>query len=201
MGGRFSVWLVTCVLALAAAGCKKKSETSGGTGAPATSTAAGAAAAVPAPGGPGAAPTTVQGTAVTPATTETKPPLEELDVESKDILSREPVTQAAQVQHILIGWADIASDRSDRRALERTKAEADHLAAELLAKVKNGMNMEALMQEYSEDPGSARSGEPYAVRPDGQFVPEFEALSLRLNVGEAGICRTRFGYHIIKRIQ
>jgi parvulin-like peptidyl-prolyl isomerase len=138
---------------------------------------------------------------VTPATTETKPPLEELAVESKDILSREPVTQAAQVQHILIGWADIASDRSDRRAIERTKAEADHLAAELLEKVKNGMNMEALMQEYSEDPGSARSGEPYAVRPDGQFVPEFEALSLRLNVGEAGICRTRFGFHIIKRIQ
>jgi len=201
MGGRISVWATVAVLALAAVACKKKSETSGGTGAPATSTASGATAVVPAPGGPDVAPTTVPGTAGATATAQTKPPLQEMEVESKDILAREPVTQAAQVQHILIGWADIASDRSDRRALERTKAEADHLAAELLEKVRNGMNMEALMQEYSEDPGSARSGEPYAVRPDGQFVPEFEALSLRLKVGEAGICRTRFGYHIIKRIQ
>ncbi|MBN1771879.1 MAG: peptidylprolyl isomerase [Deltaproteobacteria bacterium] len=201
MGGRISVWLVVCVLALAATGCKKKSETTESGGTPATAGSAGGATEVPAPGGSSTTPTAVQGTPVTPATTETKPPLEELDVESKDILSREPVTAAAQVQHILVGWADIAGPRSDRRAFDRTKAEADHLAAELLGKVKNGMNMEALMQEHSEDPGSAQTGEPYPVRPESDFVPEFEALSLRLNVGEAGICRTQFGYHIIKRIQ
>lgn len=198
MGGRTAVWLVVCVLvATAMAGCKQKSESTGGEPArsadpPATTVAAPT---------PGTTPTTVPGTPVTPATTEPATPQVELEVESKDILSREPVTAAAQVQHILIGWADIAGPRSDRRAFDRTKADADKLALELLGKVKGGMNMEALMQEYSEDPGSAQSGEPYPVRPESDFVPEFEALGLRLNVGEAGICRTQFGYHIMKRIQ
>ena len=72
---------------------------------------------------------------------------------------------------------------------------------QLLEKVRNGMDMAALMYDYSEDPGTAKSGDPYAVRVDGDFVAEFEALSLRLNVGEAGICQTVFGYHIIKRVQ
>jgi len=188
------------VLVLAMAGCKKKSEPAGGnepdkTVEPSTATT------VPAPGTTSNTSTAVQGTPVTPATTEPAAPEVELEVESKDLLSREPVNSAAQVQHILIGWADIAGDRSDRRAFDRTKAEADKLALEILGKVKSGMNMEALMQEYSEDPGSAQSGDPYAVRPDSDFVPEFEALALRLNVGESGICRTQFGYHIMKRIQ
>lgn len=198
MGGRTAVWLTVCVLAVATAGCKKKSEAAGSSSTPATSSASSGATEVPAPG---TTPTTVQGTPVTATTTEPAAPPEDLEVESKDLLSREPVTAAAQVQHILIGWADIAGPRSDRRAFDRTKAEADRLALDLLGKVKGGMNMEALMSEFSEDPGSARTGEPYPVRPESDFVPEFEALSLRLNVGEAGICRTQFGYHIIKRIQ
>ena len=57
------------------------------------------------------------------------------------------------------------------------------------------------MAEYSEDPGSAQSGESYTVHPNSDFVPQFEALSLRLQVGEAGICRTRFGFHVIQRIR
>jgi hypothetical protein len=201
MGGRTAVGLVVCVLvaATATAGCKKKSESAGGSE-PARSADPPAATTVAAPT-PGTTTTTVPGTPVTPATTDPATPQVELEVESKDILSREPVTAAAQVQHILIGWADIAGPRSDRRAFDRTKPDADRLALELLGKVKSGMNMEALMQEYSEDPGSAQSGDPYPVRPESDFVPEFEALGLRLNVGEAGICRTQFGYHIMKRVQ
>jgi hypothetical protein len=199
MSGRFLVLAVVCVAAFATAACKKKTtETSATEPAKTATVDSPKATEVPPPST--TAGTQVQGTPVPPAT-NTVTPAEPLEVETKDILSREPVTQAAQVQHILIGWADIAGPRTDRRALDRTKDDADKLALDLLKKVRDGMNMEALMAEYSEDPGSAQSGEPYPVRPDSDFVPEFEALGLRLNVGEAGICRTQFGYHIMKRIQ
>jgi hypothetical protein len=194
MSGRFAGLVAVCVLVLVVVGCKKKEQEAGGNE-PAKTTAA---AETPRP-----VDTTAAATATTTPAAATETPAEPaaaLEVESKDILSREPVTQAAQVQHVLVGWAELSQAR-DPRAMERTKEEADRLALKILEKVRGGMNMSALMSEYSEDPGSAQSGEPYAVRPDSDFVPEFEALALRLNVGEAGICRTQFGYHIMKRVQ
>jgi len=190
MGGRFAVFVSACVLALAAGGCKKKAQNFGGnesakttTESPKSDLAAPALTVMPMP---------EQGTPVQLAAP--------LKVESKDIFSREPVTQAAQVLQVLVGWAELSQAR-DPRARKRTKEDADRLALEMLEKVRNGMDMAALMAEYSEDPGSAQSGKPYAVRPDSDFVPEFEALALRLNVGEAGICRTMFGYHVVKRVR
>jgi len=201
MSSRFAV-VVVCMLVFAAFGCKKKDGESVSTGVEPASTAqepAQKAGDLPPP----STSTATSAPAPAPAAANTPPaaPAEPLEVESTDIMSREPVTQAAQVRHILIGWADIAGPRSDRRAYDRTKEEADRLALDLLRRVRNGENMEAMMSEYSEDPGSAATGEPYPVRPESDFVAEFEALGLRLNVGEAGICRTQFGYHIMKRVQ
>jgi hypothetical protein len=205
MSSRFAV-VVVCVLVFAAFGCKKKDGESVSGGTESTSAAqepAQKAENLPPPSTSTAtsAPTPAPTPAPTATTTPPAEPAEPLQVESTDIMSREPVTQAAQVRHILIGWADIAGPRSDRRAYDRTREEADRLALDLLRRVRNGENMEAMMSEYSEDPGSAQTGEPYPVRPQSDFVPEFEALALRLNVGEAGICKTQFGYHIMKRIQ
>ena len=38
-------------------------------------------------------------------------------------------------------------------------------------------------------------------RTDVTLVIEFRQLSLRLNVGEIGVCQSDFGFHIIKRYQ
>jgi hypothetical protein len=196
MSSRFAVMVAVCALASMTAGCKKKGQENGGNSSAATG---GTTAASEAPKAADTPATTASAPAT--ATPETPAaPAAPLEVESKDILSREPVTQAAQVQHVLVGWSDLSQAR-DPRAMERTKEDADKLALLILDKVRGGMNMEALMSQYSEDPGSSQSGDPYAVRPDSDFVPEFEALALRLNVGEAGICRTQFGYHIMKRVQ
>src|SRR5438445_3969685 len=93
-------------------------------------------------------------------------------VTSTDILSREPLTNSAQVKHILIGW-----DASESHS-KRTKSEAEAQIKALLAQLTGGADFDALMKQFSEDPGSASSGRPYRVSPDAQLVIEFKQLGL-----------------------
>jgi foldase protein PrsA len=123
---------------------------------------------------------------------------------SADILSREPVTNIAQVKHVLIGWAALASayhGDMDPRAGKRNQTDAQKLAREVLARLQKGEKIEPIMLEISEDPGSAQTGDGYEVTPEARLVPEFIQLGLRLNVGEAGIVQTVYGYHVIQRVE
>lgn len=123
-------------------------------------------------------------------------------VVSWDILEREPVANNAEVKHILISWKELSgnfSGQGDPRGAGRTREEAEKEVRAVLALARDGGEFEELMGTYSEDQGSARSGESYKVSPDAGLVIEFKQLGLRLNVGEVGVCQSDFGYHIIKR--
>lgn len=120
--------------------------------------------------------------------------------QSYDILCREPLVNHASVKHILIGW-DALAKPDQPRPVSRSYEEAQALARELLGKLKAGEAIEPLMAEYSEDPGSAQSGIAYDVSPSAALVGPFKALSLRLNVGEAGIVKSDFGLHVIQRVK
>jgi peptidyl-prolyl cis-trans isomerase D len=74
------------------------------------------------------------------------------------------------------------------------------LLAAVLAKVKKGADITKLMNERSEDPSSAISGQSYLATPDSGLVKPFLNLSLRLKVGETGVVKTQFGFHIIQRV-
>jgi peptidyl-prolyl cis-trans isomerase D len=105
------------------------------------------------------------------------------DERSNEIMLRDARTNRASVKHILV-----ASDKKD-------------LALQLLERVRAGEAIEPLMAEHSQDPGSAQSGESYEVKPDAELVFEFKRLGLRLDVGEAGLVRSQFGWHVMKRIE
>ena len=60
--------------------------------------------------------------------------------------------------------------------------------------------MAALMKEFSEDPGSKDNARAYPVSPDAPFVEPFKHMSLRLKDGEAGLVKSPFGWHVIKRV-
>src|SRR5512140_1205241 len=129
------------------------------------------------------------------------PPAEVKDSDSKDILARTETAPAVSVKHVLLGWKDLAGRGApDPRAAKRTNAEAAALAQDIAAKLKaNPDSIDALVKEHSEDPGSL-SGEPYDVKADTPFVPEFKNLALRLKEKEVGIVKTQFGYHVIERV-
>lgn len=130
------------------------------------------------------------------------PPLDPL--ESADILARAPGTETVHVQHVLIGWKDTPVAKSGRpgdpRAKDRTKEEADKIAQDVLERVRKGEDMTKLMKELSEDPGSKDNGRTYPVSPDAPFVEPFKNMALRLADGEAGLVKSPFGWHVIKRV-
>ncbi len=119
---------------------------------------------------------------------------------SSDILAREAVTNSAEVKHILIGWNGL-EEAHDQRAAKRTKAQAEDQVRQLLEQLKGGAAFEALMKQWSEDPGSAGTGRSYTVSPNAQLVIEFKQLGLRLKVGEVGVVQSDYGFHIMKRVE
>lgn len=126
--------------------------------------------------------------------------------QSEDILARTTATDHAVVRHVLISSsanAAIYAGRGgqDARGAARSDNEARTLAAEILKKANDGEDFVALMREYSEDPGSARTGREYTATPNASLVEPFKALSLRLQPNETGVVETDFGYHIIQRTQ
>lgn len=128
-----------------------------------------------------------------------EPVAQSSDVIPAEILGREPLSNTAQVKHILIGWKE--TETHDPRAAKRTKKDAEDQVRAVLTQIKGGADFDAMMKEWSEDPGSAGNGRAYAVAPDAQLVIEFKQLGLRLKVGEVGVVQSDYGFHIMKRVE
>jgi parvulin-like peptidyl-prolyl isomerase len=103
-----------------------------------------------------------------------------------------------RASHILISYA--GAPRTDA---VRTKAEAESLAEEVLAKVRAGGDFEDLARRYSDCPtAKAENSGDLGFFAKGTMVKPFEDAAFALKVGEvSGIVETDFGYHIIKRTQ
>ncbi len=74
------------------------------------------------------------------------------------------------------------------------------LADELLERAKNGEDFDALVKEFSQDPGSESNPDGY-VFTDGEMVKPFEEKVKELKPGEFGICESDYGYHVILRVE
>ena len=129
-------------------------------------------------------------------------PIEVKDIDSKDILARTETTPEVYVKHVLLAWNGMTPPRGrlDPRAIKRSNAETAKLAQDIVAKLKeNPDSIDQQMKHNSEDTG-AFTGDPYLIKADTPFVPEFKNLSLRLKEKEVGIVKTAFGYHVVLRV-
>jgi parvulin-like peptidyl-prolyl isomerase len=108
-----------------------------------------------------------------------------------------------QILHVVISWKDSPAahaGRGDARAMERSKADADKLAKQILGKARARGDMAKLMKQYSEDPGSKDTAKPYEVTADAPMVEPFKNMALRLKLNEVGLVKSPFGWHIMKRV-
>ncbi len=86
--------------------------------------------------------------------------------------------------------------------IKRTREEALKRATECLLKVRRGDNWDALVKEYSDEPGSGERGGDIGVFPRGQMVKSFSDAAFSLRVGQISeVVETPYGFHIIQRTQ
>ncbi len=68
--------------------------------------------------------------------------------------------------------------------------------------VNNGEDFATLAKQYSQDPGSGRSGGDLGWAKRGTFVTEFEATAYKLKENEISeVIKTEFGYHILQLLE
>ncbi|MBQ4111127.1 MAG: peptidylprolyl isomerase [Clostridia bacterium] len=101
-------------------------------------------------------------------------------------------------KHILISTVD---QETQAPLAEDQVAEKKKTAEDLLAQIKGGADFDALMNQYTEDPGTESYPNGY-VFTTGEMVPEFEEATKNLTVGQVSdLVETSYGYHIIKRVE
>jgi len=126
------------------------------------------------------------------------------DVVSHSVMDREVASPRVGVQHILIAWkelVDIYGSRMDQRAAQRSFGEARSEIRSILKELRaNNLDWKRLLRQHSEDPVAAR-GKIYEVFPKAKLTRPFRMLSLRLHLNEVAVVNTKFGFHIIRRME
>lgn len=101
-----------------------------------------------------------------------------------------------KASHILIPMSGQLPDGSSIK----DSIEAFKKAQELFTQVKGGGNIAELAGKFSTDQGSARNGGDLGWSDPRKFVPEFANFCRTASVGQVGLVKTQFGYHIIKMV-
>jgi len=106
-----------------------------------------------------------------------------------------------EVQHVLIAFQETLPGKT----MKRTQEEAEKLAADVYVRARNGEDFTSLVQRYTNDspPGV------YPMTNSGtrrNMVQSFGDVAWRLPVGGIGVApydpaKSRFGWHIIKRLK
>jgi len=107
-------------------------------------------------------------------------------------------TEKRTVKHVLVLTQDDTGNPLEGDKLK----EKEKLANDILSRAKAGEDFDALVKQYSEDPGSIDKNGQYSFE-KGRMVQEFENFAFKEGVkeGEIDMVKSSYGYHIIKFIK
>ncbi|GEM_PF-405643 len=98
------------------------------------------------------------------------------------------------VTHVLFLTSDITTGKAYS---EKKQEAAKKKAEDVLAQVKAGADITKLAIAESEDPGVKENKGEYTFK-NGEMVVEFGNWAFKAKVGDVGIVKTEFGYHVIE---
>jgi peptidyl-prolyl cis-trans isomerase D len=105
------------------------------------------------------------------------------------MVDRKNMPDSVKVRHILI-----ASGAQGGAPDSIAKKRADSIEVA----VRGGADFKALVNQYSDDPGSKQTGGEYDLTPSTQFVPEFKTFAFDGAKGQIKVVKTQFGYHVME---
>ncbi len=111
--------------------------------------------------------------------------------------AREPREIGAK--HILVMHAE---SKSKPPTVTRSKDEGRKRAQQALVRIRSGEAFDALVKEYSDEPGAADRAGDLGVFEKGTMVKQFSDAAFSLKIGEVSeVVETPFGFHLIKRTE
>lgn len=112
-------------------------------------------------------------------------------------IARQPTQVGAR--HILVMHNE---STAKPESITRTKPEARARAQEALLKIRGGASFEEMVKRYTDEPGGAERNGNLGVFDRSTMVKPFADAAFALKVGEVSeVVETKYGYHIIKRIE
>lgn len=112
------------------------------------------------------------------------------------VVAEKQIPDSAKVRHILIPFI---GSRSADAEVKRTEVQAKETADSLLAVLKTDKSkFSAFVTEFSSDQGSIENEGRYDWHPYNTMVPEFNNFEFEGKVGDLGVVKTVFGFHIIE---
>ncbi len=123
-------------------------------------------------------------------------------------VKQNPAPARVRVQHILIAW-DGTGVNTQKAARDKAAATAEMKRVLKLARTR-GADWKQLQVAYNEDcaKGVTDKGEAYDnthnvydVTPDARLVKPFLDCALKLGVGQIDVAESKYGWHIIKRVE
>lgn len=123
--------------------------------------------------------------------------VEAAEVRERERIARQPKEVGAR--HILVMHE---KSREHPESITRTREEALKRAQECLVKVRSGADWNALVKEYSDEPGSDDRHGDLGTFGRGQMVKAFSEAAFELRVGQVSeVVETPYGFHVIQRTQ
>ncbi|MGE5521603.1 MAG: SurA N-terminal domain-containing protein [Candidatus Dadabacteria bacterium] len=107
------------------------------------------------------------------------------------------IPDTVKVRHILIATQQ-PNQQTGQMVQVRDDASAKHLIDSVQTLLNQGQNFDSLVVKFSEDPGSKDKGGVYDNVYTGQMVAPFNDFIFTHGVGEKGVVKTDFGYHLIE---
>ena len=81
------------------------------------------------------------------------------------------------------------------------QADAKTKADSVLAQAKAGSDITALAKKYSQDTALSQNNGDYTFKNSDQFTAEFKKWAFEAKIGDAGIVKASYGYHVMKLIK
>jgi len=112
------------------------------------------------------------------------------------VVAIKQIPDSAKVRHILIPFIGA---RSADALVKQTEEQAKQTADSILSVVKaDKTKFPELVKKYSSDVGSVEKEGRYDWHPYNSMVPEFNDFEFEGKVGDIGVVKTSFGFHIIE---